>query len=198
MTRQRLYLVLACVAGLLFAGGLAWKVGAFRSPEQSAGAVGGPFQLVDQTGKPVDESALNGKWSAVFFGFTYCPDICPGTLQALTATSDQLGTKAKDLRIVFMSVDPERDTAPKVKDWLDAQGAPEGTLGLTGTPEQVAAAAKAYRVVYEKAGDGPNYLVNHSTAIYLMDPKGRFRRVLSYGMTPEQMADQIRAAMRGD
>lgn len=198
MTRQRLYLLVACVIGLLVAGGLAWKAGAFRTQEQSAGAVGGPFKLVDQTGKPIDERALNGKWSAVFFGFTYCPDICPGTLQALTATSDELGSKAKDLRIVFMSVDPERDTAPKVKDWLDAQGAPAGTLGLTGTPEQVAAAAKAYRVVYEKAGTGPDYLVNHSTAIYLMDPKGRFRRVLSYGMTPEQVADQIRAAMRGD
>ena len=198
MTRQRLYLILACVIGAVIAGGLAWKVGAFRAAPPSAGAVGGPFQLVDQTGKPVDERALEGKWSAVFFGFTYCPDICPGTLQALTATSDQLGAKAKDLRIVFVSVDPERDSAPKVKAWLDAQGAPEGTLGLTGTPEQVAAAAKAYRVVYEKAGDGPDYLVNHSTAIYLMDPEGRFRRVLSYGMTPEQMADQIRAAMRGD
>ncbi|MES2033442.1 MAG: SCO family protein [Pseudomonadota bacterium] len=197
MTRQRILLLVACVIGILVAGGLAWKAGVFDAPE-SAGAVGGPFQLVDQTGKPVDESALKGKWSAVFFGFTYCPDICPGTLQALTATADELGGKAKDLRIVFMSVDPERDSAPKVKAWLDAQGAPEGTLGLTGTPEQVAAAAKAYRVVYEKAGEGPDYLVNHSTAIYLMDPKGRFRRVLSYGMTPEQMADQIRAAMRGD
>ncbi len=197
VTRQRILLLVACVIGILVAGGLAWKAGVFDAPE-SAGAVGGPFQLVDQTGKPVDESALKGKWSAVFFGFTYCPDICPGTLQALTATADELGGKAKDLRIVFMSVDPERDSAPKVKAWLDAQGAPEGTLGLTGTPEQVAAAAKAYRVVYEKAGEGPDYLVNHSTAIYLMDPKGRFRRVLSYGMTPEQMADQIRAAMRGD
>lgn len=197
VTRQRILLLVACVIGVLVAGGLAWKAGVFREPE-SAGAVGGPFQLVDQAGKPIDESALKGKWSAVFFGFTYCPDICPGTLQALTATADELGSKADDLRIVFISVDPERDTAPKVKAWLDAQGAPEGTLGLTGAPDQVAGAAKAYRVVYEKAGEGPDYLVNHSTAIYLMDPKGRFRRVLSYGMTPEQMADQIRAAMRGD
>jgi len=197
LTRQRILLLAACLIGVLVAGGLAWKAGVFDGQE-SAGAVGGPFQLVDQTGKPVDESVLKGKWSAVFFGFTYCPDICPGTLQALTATNDELGSKAKDFRIVFMSVDPERDSPAAVKAWVDAQGVPAGTLALTGTPEQTAAAAKAYRVVYEKAGEGPDYLVNHSTAIYLMDPKGRFRRVLSYGMTPEQMADQVRAAMRGD
>ncbi len=199
MPRHRLIMILACIIGAAIAGGLAWKAGVFRTQEEaSAGAVGGPFQLVDQTGKPVDQTLLNGKWNAVFFGFTWCPDICPGTLQALTAASDQLGPKAKDLRIVFISVDPARDTPAKVKEWIDAQSAPEGTVGLTGSPEQVAAAAKAYRVVYEKAGEGENYLVNHSTAIYLMDPKGRFKRVVAYGMTPEQMADQIRAAMRGD
>lgn len=198
MPRHRLILILACVVGALIAGGLAMKAGVFRSQEEaSAGAVGGPFQLVDQNGKVVDESLLKGKWNAVFFGFTWCPDICPGTMQALTATSDELGSKADDLRIVFISVDPARDTPEKVKEWVDAQGAPAGTVGLTGTPEQVAAAAKAYRVVYEKAGEGDAYLVNHSTAIYLMDPKGRFKRVLAYGMTPEQMADQIRTAMRG-
>ena len=196
MPRHRLILLLACVLGVLVAGGLAWKAGVFRTQEEAAGAVGGPFELVDQNGKAVDEKVLKGKWSVVFFGFTWCPDICPGTLQGLNATADQLGPKADDLRIVIISVDPERDTPAKIKEWLDANQPPAGTLGLTGTPEQVATAARAYRVVYSKAGEGPDYLVNHSTAIYLMDPKGRFTRVLAYGMTPEQMADQIRAAMR--
>ncbi len=198
MTRQRILLLLACLAGLLAAGAIAWRAGVFQSQEQSAGLVGGPFQLVDQIGKPVDESILKGKWSVVFFGFTYCPDVCPGTLQALTAATDQLGSKADDLRIVFISVDPERDTPAKVRAWLEAQQPPAGTVGLTGTVAQTDAAAKAYRVFHEKAGEGPDYLVNHSTAMYLMDPKGRFRKVLPYGMTPEQLADQIRAGMRGD
>lgn len=198
VTRQRILLLLACLAGLLAAGAIAWRAGVFQSQEQSAGLVGGPFQLVDQTGRPVDESILKGKWSVVFFGFTYCPDVCPGTLQALTAATDQLGSKADDLRIVFISVDPERDTPAKVRAWLEAQQPPAGTVGLTGTVAQTDAAAKAYRVFHEKAGEGPDYLVNHSTAMYLMDPKGRFRKVLPYGMTPEQLADQIRAGMRGD
>lgn len=198
MTRERILLLVACLAGLLVAGGLAVRAGVFRSQPEAAGAVGGPFQLVDQSGKAVDESVLKGRWSVVFFGFTYCPDICPGTLQALTAATTELGNKAGDVRIVFISVDPERDTPDKVRDWMAAQNPPAGTLGLTGTVAQTNAAAKAYRVFHEKAGDGPNYLVNHSTAMYLMDPNGRFRKVLPYGMTPEQLADQIRAGMRGD
>jgi protein SCO1/2 len=197
LTRHRLLLIAACVLGLLVTAGLALQAGVFDRPPPPA-SVGGPFQLVDQSGRPVDEKILKGRWNVVFFGFTYCPDVCPTTLQALAAASDQLGPKARDLRIVFVSVDPGRDTPAKMKDWLEAQRLPEGTLGLTGTPDQVAAAARAYRVFYEKQGDGPDYQVNHSTAAYLMDPRGRFERVLAYGLTPEQMADQIRAAMRGE
>lgn len=197
VTRHRLLLIAACVLGLLVTTGLALRVGLFDRPPPPA-SVGGPFQLVDQSGRPVDEKILKGRWNVVFFGFTYCPDVCPTTLQALAAATDQLGPKARDLRIVFVSVDPGRDTPAKMKAWLEAQGLPEGTLGLTGTPDQVAAAARAYRVFYEKQGDGPDYQVNHSTAAYLMDPRGRFERVLAYGLTPDQMAEQIRAAMRGE
>lgn len=197
VTRHRLLLLAACVLGLVVTAGLAWRVGVFRG-EPAPASVGGPFNLVDHDGRPVDESILKGRWTVVFFGFTYCPDICPGTVQALAAATDLLGTSGKDLRIVFVSVDPGRDTPAQMKAWMEAQGLPEGSLGLTGTPGQVAAAARAYRVFYEKAGDGPDYQVNHSTAAYLMDPRGRFDRVLAYGLTPEQMADQIRAAMRGD
>lgn len=198
VTRQRILLLILCLAGVLFAGGLAWRAGVFESEADRAGSIGGPFELVDQTGKTVDESVLKGKWSVVFFGFTYCPDVCPGTLQALSAAHDQLGPKAGKVRIVFISVDPERDTPEKVRAWMEAQRPPAGTIGLTGTVAQSDAAADAYRVFHEKAGDGPDYLVNHSTAMYLMDPRGRFVKPLAFGMTPEQLADQIRAAMRGD
>lgn len=198
MTRQRILLLIACVVGIFIAGALAWRAGVFDGQDAQPSSVGGPFKLVDQTGRPVDESVLKGKWTVVFFGFTYCPDVCPGTLQALTAAHDQLGPQGEDVRIVFISVDPERDTPAKVRDWLAAQRPPEGTLGLTGTVEQTNAAAKAYRVFHEKAGDGPDYLVNHSTAMYVMDPKGRFRRPLAYGMTPDQLAEELRKIVRGD
>lgn len=197
LSRRNLLVLVLCALGLLVAGVAALTAGAFR-PAPTADVVGGPFQLVDQTGKAVDQTVLKGKWNVVFFGYTYCPDVCPTTMQALRTAVDQLGPKGKDLRIVFISVDAGRDTPAKMKEWLEAQGMPAGTLGLTGTPAQVAVAARAYRAVYQIDGDGPDYQVNHSTVAYLMTPRGRFSRVLAYGLTPDQMADQIRRAMRGE
>lgn len=202
MNLRRALLVLTCVAAAAFAGLLAWRAGVFApKPAQTAGtgtaAIGGPFKLVDQTGAPVDERLLQGRWSVVFFGYTYCPDVCPGTLQALGAAAPKLGDAARDLQVVFISIDPARDTPEQMKTYLEAVNLPIRNVGLTGTPEQVAAAAKAYRVFYQKAGEGEGYQMNHSTAAYLMDPKGRFSRVLAYGMTPDQMAQQIGAAMKG-
>ncbi|KQV55344.1 MULTISPECIES: SCO family protein [unclassified Caulobacter] len=194
MPRHRLVLILACVVGLAVTAGLAWNAGVFKS--QPTAAVGGPFQLVDQNGAPATEKVLKGKWSAVFFGFTYCPDVCPGTLQGLAAATDQLGPKAKDFQIVFISIDPGRDTAAQMKTYLSADYVPKSTIGLTGTPEQVAAAAKAYKVYYAKVGDGPGYTMDHSTAIYLMDPKGRFKTVIPYNLPPDEIARRVKDAMR--
>ncbi|WP_297514166.1 SCO family protein [uncultured Caulobacter sp.] len=194
MVRGRLVLILACVLALAVTAGLAWNAGVFRS--EAPAAVGGPFQLVDQNGAPTTEKALKGKWSAVFFGFTYCPDVCPGTLQGLSAASDQLGPKGKDFQIVFVSIDPGRDTVQQMKTYLSAPYVPKSTLGLTGTPEQVAVAAKAYKVYYAKVGDGPGYTMDHSTAIYLMDKKGRFKTVIPYNLPPDEIARRIKDAMR--
>jgi protein SCO1/2 len=196
MPRHRLFAVLAGLTAVLIAGGLIFKAGVFdKAPPPSL--VGGPFQMIDQNGNPTTEAALKGQWNAVFFGFTYCPDVCPGTLQALAAASDQLGPKAKDLKIVFVSVDPDRDNPEAVKAFLSGGNLPGNILGLTGTPQQVAATAKAYRVYYKKVGDGPDYSVDHSTAIYLMDPKGRFVTVVPYNLPPEEIARRIKDTMAG-
>ena len=157
--------------------------------------VGGPFQLVDQDGRAVDQSMLNGKWSLVFFGFTYCPDYCPTTLAALEATQRQLGDKAKDVQIVFVTVDPARDTPQAMKDYLSSDGFPEGVIGLTGTPEQVRAAADAYRAYYSQVGEGEGYTMNHSLTVYLMGPDGRFRAPLAHDMGPQVAADVIERNM---
>ena len=157
--------------------------------------VGGPFQLVDHDGRPVDQTMLEGKWSLVFFGFTYCPDYCPTTLQALDATKRRLGDKAKDLQIVFISVDPQRDTPQALKDYLSSDGFPEGVIGLTGAPEQVKAAADAYRAFYQKVGEGEDYTMNHSLTVYLMGPDGRFRTAVAEELGPENSARVIERAM---
>lgn len=157
--------------------------------------IGGPFQLVDQDGRAVDESLLQGKWSLVFFGFTYCPDYCPTTLAALDATQARLGDKARDLQIVFISIDPERDTPQALKDYLSSDGFPEGVIGLTGTPEQVKAAADAYKAFYQKVGEGEGYTMNHSLTVYLMGPDGRFRTAVAEELGPERSAAVIERAM---
>jgi len=157
--------------------------------------VGGPFQLVNQDGRPVDQTILNGKWTLVFFGFTYCPDYCPTTLTMLEATKARLGDKAKDLQILFISVDPERDTPQALKDYLSSEGFPEDVIGLTGTPQQVRAAADAYRAMYSKVGEGEGYTMNHSLTIYLMGPDGQFRGPLAHDIGPERGAQVIERNM---
>lgn len=180
-------MALAAIGGLMV-----WQGGAHRPQPQAS--LGGPFHMLDQDGRPVDQSVLNGRWSAVFFGYTYCPDICPATLQALGQASRRLGDKAKTLQVVFVSVDPERDTPATLKAYIDAQAIPVRTIGLTGSPAQVAAMAKAYGVYYAKVGSGRAYSVDHSAAIYLMDPKGRFAAPLSLGLTPDGIAQEIAKA----
>lgn len=157
--------------------------------------VGGDFTLVDQNGRTVDQSILEGKWSLVFFGFTYCPDYCPTTLGVLDHVQKALGDDARDLQIIFMSVDPQRDTPQMLKDYLSSDGFPEGVIGLTGTDEQVRAAARTYRAYYQKVGEGEGYTMNHSLTVYLMGPDGRFRSAITHDLGPERTVRLVREVM---
>ncbi|MGX1586396.1 SCO family protein [Brevundimonas diminuta] len=157
--------------------------------------VGGDFTLTNQDGQVVDQTILNGKWTLVFFGFTYCPDYCPTTLGVLNAVQERMGDKAKDLQILFVSIDPERDTPQMLKDYLTSDGFPDGVIGLTGTPEQVAQAAKAYRAFYQKVGEGEGYTMNHGLTVYLMGPDGKFRSAVAHDLGPSRTATLIENAM---
>ena len=178
------------VNGRDHAGSASRQIGSTGQPD-----VGGPFQLVDQDGRSVDQTLLNDQWTLVFFGFTYCPDYCPTTLQALEAAKRALGDRADDVQIVFITVDPERDTPRALKDYLSSDGFPEGVIGLTGTPAQVRAAADAWRASYQKVGEGEAYTMNHSLTIYLMGPDGRFRSALGHDLGPANSARIIEQAM---
>jgi protein SCO1/2 len=196
--RKRLILLAAgLVLGPVLGLAACDRPGGVSGPVTSSGEalVGGPFQLVDQDGRPTDQTLLRGKWSAVFFGYTYCPDVCPTTMQALAGAEAKLGDKAKNLQVVFISVDPERDTPAQLKTYLSTPAFPKGAIGLTGTPEQVAAAAKAYRVYYQKDGKGEGYAVAHSSIVYLMNPQGKFAAALTESQTPSEVATQIGDAM---
>jgi protein SCO1 len=188
----RLGLIAVVLAGLLVLAAGALVGLAFREgPKGAAGtllasAIGGPFHLVDQNGKPFGDADLKGKWHLVFFGYTHCPDTCPTTLNELSLALDRLGKARDAVGIVLISVDPERDTPEILKSYVAAFDAP--ITALTGSPDEVAQAAKAYRVYYAKhpRGDG-GYDMDHSAIIYVMDPEGRFTATF----TPDTPADAI-------
>jgi protein SCO1/2 len=157
--------------------------------------IGGAFQLTDQNGRAVNQSLLHGKWSAVYFGYTYCPDVCPTTLQMLGTVERSLGPRQKDFQVVFVTVDPARDTPPQLKLYLSNGVFPPGAIGLTGTPDQVTRIAGAYGVYYQKQGTGADYTVNHSSAVYLMNPNGAFDSVIASDSTPADAKAAILEAM---
>ena len=182
--------VLVLVAGVLIA--LAFRdqgKGAAGSP--LAAAIGGPFSLVDQNDKRFTDANLKGKWQLVFFGYTHCPDVCPTTLNDLSLALDQLGDKKSQVGIVFISVDPERDTPAALKSYVESFGSP--VEALTGSPDAVAQAAKGYKVYYAKhpRGDG-GYDMDHSALIYIMDPQGRFTATFTPDDQPEKMAERLK------
>ncbi|MNX44120.1 hypothetical protein D3C86_746010 [compost metagenome] len=204
MPRRPVVLFAAACAVIALALGLITMV-VVKGREQSAQiaaetgtgqpTVGGPFTLTNQDGQVVDQSILKDKWTLVFFGFTYCPDYCPTTLGVLNAVQERMGDKAKDLQIVFISIDPERDTPKLLKDYLSSDGFPDGVIGLTGTPEQTAQVAKAYRAFYQKVGEGEGYTMNHSLTVYLMGPDGQFRSAVAHDLGPDKTAKLIERAM---
>lgn len=201
MNRTRLTIIAVLVIGLgalavaMWSSMLGQKTVASQTIK-SAYSIGGPFALTDQYGKPQTEAILKGKWTAVFFGFTYCPDICPLTLQSLDQTRQKLGKDGDKLQFVFITVDPERDTPEVMKAYLESGGFPKGVIGLTGTPEQIATAARAYRATYQKVGEGKDYTMSHTSVVYLMNPRGEFTVPLTHGLPPEKGAEVVRQAMR--
>jgi protein SCO1/2 len=160
--------------------------------------VGGAFTLVDHTGQTVTDQDFRGQYMLVYFGYTYCPDVCPNTLLAVSQALDDLGPLADQVRPILITVDPERDDRAVLADYV-GHFHPR-LVGLTGSPERIAEAAKAYRVYYAKAqvpeqqgGDaGDDYLMDHSGFLYLMDREGRLGTLMSHGSGPDEIAAKIR------
>ncbi len=155
-------------------------------------SIGGPFTLIDQDGRTITSDSLKGKPTLIYFGFTYCPDVCPTSLLLMETAVEQLGPDAtKKVNLVFITVDPERDTPALLKGYVPNFG--PTFIGLTGTPQQVADVARAFRVYYQKVPgkDGGPYLMDHSSIVYLLDRNGRF--VTHF--THEAKADAIATAV---
>jgi protein SCO1/2 len=186
---------LAAAAMLVLAAGALVGLAFRDGPKGAAGTVlgtsiGGAFRLTDQNGKPFTDADLRGKWNLVFFGYTHCPDTCPTTLNEIALAMDKLGKKRDQVRVVFISVDPERDTPPVLKSYVESFDAP--ITALSGTADEVKQAAADYRVYYakHKRADG-GYDMDHSAVIYVMDPQGRFTATF----TPDTQADAMAARL---
>ncbi|MFM8747780.1 MAG: SCO family protein [Aestuariivirga sp.] len=187
-------LVLLAAAGL---GGYAW-INRHAGEDRGSGValVGGPFTLTDHNGRALTEKTFLGKYMLVFFGFTFCPDVCPTELQVITAALDQMGPAGDAIQPVFITIDPERDTPATLKAYVG--NFHPRLIGLTGTPEQVAAAASAYRVYYAKVSNSSSaadYLMDHSSIIYLMGPDGRFVKHMPYTTDAAKLAAELKESV---
>jgi cytochrome oxidase Cu insertion factor (SCO1/SenC/PrrC family) len=158
--------------------------------------VGGPFTMLNHKGETVTDKDFRGRPMLIFFGFTYCPDICPTTLQVMTAAIKDLGEKGKDIQPILVTIDPARDTPAVLAHYVANFG--DNVIGLTGSPEQVKAMATAYRVFYEKRdnkADPSAYLMDHTSIIYLMGDNGKFLKHFSYTTDAKALADGLRLAL---
>src|SRR5882757_8509067 len=167
-----------------------WAVGGLRTVAMPA-AIGGPFQLTDQSGQTITDKDLKGKPTLIFFGFTHCPDVCPTSLFEMSEVLKAMGKDADRVNTYFVSVDPERDTQAAMKDYLSSFD--PHLKGLTGDPAAIAKVLSAYRVYSKKVPlkDG-DYTMDHTALIYLMDRDGHFVSPFNLKRTPEEAAADLR------
>lgn len=196
LIRITLFSLLFIVIGFLFA----WQYG-FLSPSGNRSGVsgiaqiGGPFTLKDHTGTVRTEKDYQGKLMLIYFGYSFCPDVCPTALQVMSVALQNLGGKADPVIPIFITVDPERDTTKHLSDYVKNFHA--RMVGLTGSADQIKQAAKVYRVYYRKAepaaGDPPkDYLMDHSSVVYLMDREGRYVTHFTHRSSSEDIEAAIR------
>jgi len=186
-------------------------IGSSASALETAGGAGGKaihhvrgflpdlrFTLNGAGGKTVTQDDFKGKVVMLFFGYASCPDICPTTMAQLAQVMQNLGSDANRARIVFVSVDPHRDTPDKLQAYVDVFG--KNAVGLTGTPRQIADVARRYRVAYQiekpKAGDTENYEVAHGRGVYIFDPAGRARLLASDANSVQAITDGVKALLK--
>jgi protein SCO1/2 len=165
-------------------GGWPWSV-ADEGPQ-----IGGPFSLVDGSGRTVTDQTFRGKWLVVFFGYTHCPDVCPTMLGEVAEALGKLGPLANRIQPLFITVDPARDTPAVIRAFTEAIDTP--ILGLTGSLAQVEAMAQAYRAYHKTGGSGADLVIDHIAVLYIMRPDGSFAGILPSQSEPPVIADSIR------
>ncbi len=181
----------AALTALVLAASTVLLAGKAMADDQPPPPVNGHFSLMTLDGKDVSDADYRGKWLLIYFGYTFCPDVCPTTLSQIGAAFDALGPKAKDFRAVFITLDPARDKTPVMKDYMKAFD--PRIVGLRGEPDDIETAAKSFHVYYRprSLGNG-QYTVDHSSYIYVIDPKGKFTELLTGDLPGHPLVDDLR------
>ncbi len=194
-TSQIVLVFSAFLAGLvIFLGVILFVTGHLSGSGPGPSAIGGPFNLIDQDGKPITDQDLKGRPFLVFFGYTHCPDVCPTTLFELSEVMHALGKDADRINALFITVDPERDTAAVIKDYLSSFD--PHVRGATGDRKAIDAAEKDYRVYAKKVPTkNGDYSMDHTALVYLMDKQGRFVAPFKLDRKPEEAAADLRKYM---
>lgn len=167
----------------------------FQATDITGAAFARDFKLTDHNGQVRTLADFKGKAVAMFFGYTHCPDVCPTTLSDFAAALKQLGSDAARVQVIFVTVDPERDTPAILKQFVPAFD--PGFLGMSTDPASLKALAKEYKVVYEKASakSADDYLIDHSAGTYVYDPQGRLRLLVAYGSSPDVIAQDLKSLL---
>ena len=198
-SRRGFALTLSVVALLILGAGLAitWFPPGVKLPRAQGAQIGGPFTLINHRGEPVTEATFSGRHMLIYFGYSFCPDICPTSLQTMAAAYDLLSAEEQaEVEPIFITIDPERDTVEAIADYVSLFH--DDMIGLTGNVEQIDAAADAYRVYHAKnvVDEGSDeYFVDHSSFYYVMGPDGRYVTHFGHDATEEEMAAGIREAL---
>jgi len=193
--RQALIPYLLLVAALI--GGVLWyeseKVpGLGRVVTTGQADVGGPFQLTDQSGKRVSDKDFRGRYMLIYFGYSFCPDVCPTTLAVMAQALEKLGDRSQRIAPILITIDPERDTPKVLEDYVKAFG--PSFVGLTGSVAEIKAVEKKYRVyAVKKPLEGGNYGMDHSSVIYLMGPDGKLVSFYDEAISPDDLAKDLKS-----
>jgi cytochrome oxidase Cu insertion factor (SCO1/SenC/PrrC family) len=184
---------------------VAWQFGLLSPNERGSGVggnakIGGPFDLLDHNGKPRTNSDFHGQFMLIYFGYSYCPDVCPTALQIMSTALQFLGKKAASVQPIFITVDPKRDTPEHLKDYV--KNFYPGMVALTGTEDLIKEVAKRYRIYFSKASqdktqsNSDDYLIDHSSIVFLMGPDGQYITHFNHQTNAEAMAKIISKQLR--
>jgi protein SCO1/2 len=186
----------AASAALILAGGFVW-LAATDAPQQftqrviQSTGIGQPFNLVDHNGNPITEKAFEGSPTAVFFGFTHCPEVCPTTLYEMADWLKTLGPDGRPIKAFFITVDPERDTPEIMKSYVS--NFTDRIVGITGKPDDIANLAKSWHVYWKKIPlENGDYTMDHTASVFLVDAKGDFKSTIAFRENTETAIAKLR------